>query len=473
MRSVFFRSFLLTALVILLSLLVLGVAFLSMASGYIAQERRAQLDNTSDMVSEFSKYYLSSSTIFLNRDFRLSINFFGQTADATVLILGADGLVMACSEIYCVHLDQTVSSDVLQKIRHNETLLDRDLSGLFSDARITSARTLKNDTGRIVGYVLVTAASVAQTRLLMEYFRIFLLASAVVLLFAFISTYWASLRMTRPLKMMVIASQSFARGDFSIRIPTRKNKRHETEIDELASAFNAMANALQKAEELRSGFIANVSHELKTPMTTISGFINGIIDGTIPPEKQPAYLSSIREEVLRLSRLVSHMLDLTRLQSGRKTVARVFDVTELLRRILLSFEHSIEEKEMAVEVDIPDEAVPVRADPDAVTQVLYNLMDNAVKYGRPGGQLGVGLAKKAGKLHIYVRNEGPDIPPEDLPYVFERFHKADKSRGVDRASLGLGLYIVKTILGGMKEDIAVKSQNGVTEFAFTLTEYKK
>ncbi|MDR2670187.1 MAG: HAMP domain-containing histidine kinase [Oscillospiraceae bacterium] len=470
MRSAFFKSFLASAIVIFLSFLMLGITFISVASGYVTQERRDQMDMAADMLADYSATYVYGSRLELNPNYHISIHLFSQSAGATILALSENGRVVACSDLYCSHTGRVVPSEVLRKIDAGQALGPMDLNSLFDDVRVSSGRVIRTPFGRTAGYVLVTAASLSHESLLSDFARIFVLAAMGVVLFAFLSAAWSSRRMTRPLKIMGRAAQSFAQGDFSIRVPTRNRSE---EIDELAVAFNAMADALQKSDELRSEFIANVSHELKTPMTTISGFVNGILDGTIPEEKQKDYLRAIRGEVLRLSRLVSQMLDIARLQAGQTPAARAFDVTEVLRRVLLSFESAIEAKEMVVETEIPDEAVMVMSNQDAVTQVVYNLLDNAVKYGAASGVLGISLTKRGGRLHVTVYNEGPTIPPEDIPYVFERFHKADKSRGVDRASLGLGLYIVRTILSNMGEKISVTSEGGLTSFAFTLSEAKR
>ena len=241
-------------------------------------------------------------------------------------------------------------------------------------------------------------------------------------------------------------------------------------MGELAEAFNAMAESLSKAEAKRSEFIANVSHELKTPMTTIAGFADGILDGTIPPEREKEYLKTISSETRRLSRLVRRMLDLSRLQSKENVTAQEqFDVSEVMLRVLVSLETKINARHLDVDTVIPDAPVTVWGDPDAITQVCYNLLDNAIKFSAEGTTMRIGVTTKAGKACVSVRNTGETIPPEELALLFDRFHKTDRSRSVDRDGVGLGLYIVKTILGNHKENITVTSENGVTEFTFTLT----
>ena len=470
MKSIFFRSFLLTAALIFLSFLTLGVVFVSLATGYLADQRSKQLDANANAILNIGGFGFNGTLLIIDKNFLPTLTAVGTLSDATIFVANSNGKIAACSETNCLHPGKTLPDSVIQNILNARNIDAHALSGLLPDERITVGRAITSRTGYVGGYLVVSASAAGQSALLGGFTRLFLMAGLGVMLFSCLSAYWASRRMTRPLHLMGLASRRFAQGDFDIRIP---KGRSADEIDELAEAFNAMADALQKAEALRSGFIANVSHELKTPMTTIAGFIDGILDGTIPRDKGLEYLSAIRSEVMRLSRLVSGMLNIARLQAGQLPAPRPFDIVDLLCRTLLSFEGAIERKDMRVETELPEEPVVVLADPDTVTQVVYNLLDNAIKYGGAGGQLWLGLRKKGGKLSVSVRNEGPDIPAEDLPYVFERFHKADKSRGMDKASLGLGLYIVKTILGNMRESITVTSGGGVTEFVFTLSEGKR
>jgi signal transduction histidine kinase len=217
--------------------------------------------------------------------------------------------------------------------------------------------------------------------------------------------------------------------------------------------------------------VANVSHELKTPMTTISGFVDGMLDGTIPAERHEHYMRMVSEETKRLSRLVRSMLDISRLQDQegipdeKKTR---FDLTECVGQVLITFEKKINDKNLEVEVDMPEHPVFTRANQDYVTQVVYNLIDNGVKFCPQGGELGICIRESDTKAYISVSNQGETIPPEELPLVFDRFHKIDKSRSQNRDGWGLGLYIVKTIVCSHGENISVTSRDGKTEFTFTM-----
>ena len=204
-------------------------------------------------------------------------------------------------------------------------------------------------------------------------------------------------------------------------------------------------------------------------MTTIAGYTDGILDGTIPPENERQYLQIISNESRRLSRMVRRMLDVSQLQAiDPLRSGGHFDICESMRRVLISMEKKINDRHLDVDADIPEEPILVLGDNDMITQVIYNLLENAAKFAREGSTLYLGVANIDGKARVTVRNLGDTIPAEELPLLFERFHKSDKSRSEDKDGVGLGLYIVKTILEQHREHINVTSENGVTTFSFSL-----
>jgi len=293
------------------------------------------------------------------------------------------------------------------------------------------------------------------------------LAAVIVLAAAVALEWFNSKRQARPLNEMAHAAHRFAKGDFSARVSVYPRG---DEIGELTEAFNAMAEALERNDSLHREFIANISHELRTPMTSISGFADGILDGTIPPENENKYLQTISSETKRLSRLVSGMLDVSRLQddSAPQMLTGQFDLSELTVRTLLNFEGKVDAKHLEVKLDMPEEPVKVKGDEDSIVRVVYNLLDNAIKFCAEGTELYVGLWKENGKAYACVRDTGQTIPPEELQLIFDRFHKADRSRSQDKEGAGLGLYMVKAILDAHDQDIFVTSEDGVTAFTFTL-----
>lgn len=328
----------------------------------------------------------------------------------------------------------------------------------------------KGDT--MVGAVVVSSPSARWTGLLTVMSRTIVMASLWIMLAALIAVYFISERVSAPLREMRHAVKDFASGQFERRVVVQGND----EIAELGMAFNQMAQSLENLDKTRSSFMANVSHDLRSPMTTIAGFIDAIRDGIIPPEKHDYYLGIISGEIHRLSRLVSSLLDVTRIEAGeRKFVMAPFDICEMGRQILISFEQQIEAKQLAVEFLCDEDSMTALADHDAIYQIFYNICDNAVKFSRDDGVLRVGIqrveSEKKNKLQVSVYNQGQGIAAEDIPMVFERFYKGDKSRGLDRSGTGLGMYIAKTIISAHGEDIWVTSAEGKDcQFAFTLKE---
>ena len=282
----------------------------------------------------------------------------------------------------------------------------------------------------------------------------------------FFAIYAMTYRLTKPIKLMSEAAKAMAKGDFSKRIPVMS----DDEIGELSVSFNQMTNSLVQLEGMRKSFVANVSHELKTPMTTIGGFIDGILDGTIEPEKRNYYLGIVSDEIKRLSRLVQSMLSMSKLESGEFVLKpELFDFRELLCTIVISQEQRIESKSLNITGLDEIESVSVKADRDLIYQVIFNLLDNAIKFTDDSGTIDFKVKTDSKKLSFTITNTGKGIPENELPNVFERFYKVDKSRSANKNSTGLGLYIVKTILKAHGGGIVVTSkENSFTSFNVTL-----
>ena len=291
-----------------------------------------------------------------------------------------------------------------------------------------------------------------------------------IFLAAMVALYVISRRTTEPLSEIISAAKSYSKGQFDTKI----EYTGQDEVAELAMAINDMAASLEHIEEIRSSFLGNVSHDLRTPMTTISGFVDGILDGTIPPEKHEKYLNIISEEVKRLSRLVNTLLEMSRLESGTGLKLVDFNLSETARTVLVSLESKISKKNIDIVFETDEDDVFANADKDIIHRVVFNLMDNAVKFTPEYGKISISVlavadGRKKRKAKFVIRNTGEGIPKEELPYLFERFYKTDHSRSLDKSSTGLGLYIAQTSIRNHGEEIHVDSVVGeYTEFEFTL-----
>ncbi len=391
--------------------------------------------------------------------------------DVTVLITDNSGRILleAGHDREEISEGFSIPKTLMDEVNNGSVVFEKAVNySIFSQTQAVYAVPVYNDYNSVCGTVFVCASSMMLTELLEVIIKAVVVAILWVLLAALIAVYFISDRVISPLKEISYAAKKFASGKFDTRVPVRGSD----EVSELAVAFNNMAESLDNYDMMRNTFMSNVSHDLRSPMTSISGFVDGILDGVIPPEKHEYYLQIVSAEIKRLSRLVASLLDLSRIQAGeRKFTMAPFDICEMGREILISFEQKINDKKLEVEFDTDDDRMTVVADRDAIYQIVYNLCDNAVKFALEGGVLSLKIQKLKGrKALVSVYNEGQGIAEADIPYVFERFYKSDKSRGLNKSGVGLGLFISKTIIEAHGEKIWVESDFGEDCcFYFTLS----
>ena len=473
-RGLYWRQMAVTVGMVALTLVLLGVSFFSLSYNYARSQQSDELLDRAEIMSRLSVDYLESGRYLNIEDLRNDPGFqqlasFGATvSDVQFMICDTEGHVLLSTDENLSGKVVTMPEEMTREILEEGSTSHRDdLDGLYEQKRmVVGVPVVNRDTDRTVGVVYAVSLSTSADTMWQGFVGLFFMTAFVVLMIAFMASSITAMRQVQPIREMVQATRQYAEGDFDVRM---KDYGQRDEMGELAASFNNMAESFQQTERQRREFIANISHELKTPMTTIAGYTDGILDGTIPPENEKQYLRIIANESRRLSRLVRRMLDVSQLQAiDPLRNGNHFDVCESMRRVLISMEKKINDRHLDVEADIPDEPILVLGDNDMITQVIYNLLENAAKFAREGSTLYLGVAMMDGKARITVRNVGETIPAEELPLLFERFHKSDKSRSEDKDGYGLGLYIVKTILQQHKEEINVTSENGVTTFTFSL-----
>ena len=472
MKSTFSRTLSAVAVALLAAMLLIGIFFQLLVKDYLTDTAMDSLKSDGEVLVQLIQAGYTEDPIS-DRNFSIALTVATSVSGADAVICDASGRLLLCarSPLGCSHQGMMVGKDYLEGVFRTGCVSDTGvIQGLYPDTRyVVALPVLDPDTGDRIGIVIMSTPAESTLSVLRRISEIFIFVAILVVLLAvcLMTVYVRS--QSIPLRDMAKAARAFGHGELTARVDTDGN--YTQEVEELALAFNNMASSLQKSEYQRQEFVANVSHELKTPMTTISGYVDGILDGTIPKEKSRQYLQVVSDETKRLNRLVRSMLDISRLQDQQGIAEEQklrFDVEEALGQVLITFEQKITAKELDVRVDMPEHPVYTHAHQDHITQVLYNLLDNAVKFCPAGGQLGVSIREGGGKVYVSVSNEGQTIPPEELPLVFDRFHKLDKSRTQNRDSWGLGLYIVKTIIGSHGEDISVTSRDGQTTFTFTL-----
>ena len=471
-KGIYWRTFTVTVGMVALTLVLLGASFFALTYSYIMTEKRSELKDRAEIIAQLAVRSYNEPALFQRWD-TLQENL-ENLADVAQAMSDTNFVIWMPKLGVYIHTDTSVDYNRLTLPEAMSARLDRgetyagttDL-GVYEKPRFVVAVPARvAEGGTVVGPVLAIAEPNAMTEMWRAFLGIFGMTAITVLLIAFVATATTAMQQTKPIRDMAAAARRFAEGNFDARV---QDPGRDDEIGELVEAFNAMADSLQKTEQQRREFIANISHELKTPMTTIAGYADGILDGVISPAEEGQYLSIISAESRRLSRLVRRMLDVSQLQSMDLIREKApFDLSESMRRVLVSMEKKITSRGLDVDVEIPEDPVIVLGDNDLLTQVVYNLLENAAKFAAQGSTLFLGLEKRGEKAVVTVRNTGDTIPPEELPLLFERFHKTDKSRSEDKDGVGLGLYIVRTILEQHREKISAASENGVTTFSFTV-----
>ena len=445
--SLYWRQFMLTAGMVVLTMALLGVSFYALSYNYTVSEKRQEMQDRAVLVAQLSVDYFTAGDD-AERDqgdaLRSLAGVASRMTDVDFLICDTTGSVLLTTDADLAGKTVVIPEDITQTVLGSERLYEgRSTVGVYEKKQFVVGVPMTDADGNTLGLVLAVMNSAELMQMWRSFIALFFMTSAIILLLAFVASFVTSMRQIQPLTEMVKATRAYAGGDFDVR------------MQETGDCGE------------RRDFIANVSHELKTPMTTIAGYTDGILDGTIPPEKERQYLQIISDESRRLSRLVRRMLDISQIQN-KEMKKEEFDLCESARIALLSMEKKITDRGLDVDAEIPEDSVMVQGDRDLITQVIYNLLENAAKFATPGSQLYLGLAVNGEKAYVTVRNLGSTIPAEEIPLLFERFHKSDKSRSEDKDGYGLGLYIVKTILAQHKEQITVTSQDGVTAFTFTM-----
>ena len=477
--NIFTKYFLTFGAIFLVLLIVLGVSLLLLVNNYTAGERTALLRQNVESISNTIEGTLITQD--MNYKYSMEKELLCETLatvsdsiEADVFVCDAEGNIILCRDraatmpIYgyftpCdVHDNISIDSNVLSAVYQEGEIVSRVS---FQNRQCFVVGTPIYSNGRIIGTVFAIAET-GFDNLSFAVFRIFLISAFFCLILAFICLYYLTKKMVTPLQQMSKAAKQFAVGDFSYRVKVSG----EDELADLGRAFNDMADALDVLESSRRSFVSNVSHELKTPMTSIAGFIDGILDGTIPKDKQDYYLKIVSAEVQRLSRLVISMLNMSKIESGDfEMKPRNYDIADQIIHILLTFEQKIEEKNIDIRGLDNFSPTYIVADPDMIYQAIYNLIDNAVKFTNEGGYIEFTLTDNGTAIELKIKNSGTGIKNEELSRVFERFYKVDKSRSLDAKGAGLGLYLVKLMIEMHAGKVAAKSESEDTaEFSFTL-----
>lgn len=474
----FLRFYIVSGLVIMAAFIVFGLMTIAMITMHWWNEKMDMLNDNSesiatDYINAVYRQENDLSTLLLGND----IQTISEATEADYFICDTSGKIIVCKEfletngrVCPKHSAIEISADLVERARRERFSSFRSLDDNIRDSFVVAMPIVY--AGTVVGEVFAVEDAVQG---LLPYvgsmFKMVFYAFLVALLVAYIIIYFYSRRITKPIGDMIEATSRYAKGDFTYHVNAEGSSQ---EMVNMAEAMNKMVDELAIDDKAKKSFVANVSHELKTPMTTIGGFVDGILDGTIPKEKEDEYLRTVSNEVKRLSRLVVAMLNLSKIESGEISIKpNKYNVSSQIIEVLLSMEQRLDEKKISVDglEDMSD--LKIYADRDLLHQVIYNLLDNAVKFTPEGGTITFFGKYENDATTITIRNSGQGISDDEISRIFERFYKVDQSRSFDVKGVGLGLYIVKTIVNMHDGVIKADSKKGeYTEFTFTIPDYK-
>lgn len=317
--------------------------------------------------------------------------------------------------------------------------------------------------GEIDGYMIMVMQNESERNFNM--FIIWITVIIEIIISAIVIKIVTNQIIIRPIDNINNVAKRLAKGEVEKRVVVNCNN----EIGELSESFNIMAECLEKSDTKRREFISNVSHELRSPITSIKGFIGGILDGVIPRDRENYYLKIVYDEVDRLARLVNDLLDMSAMESGKFNLAITeFDINQVISLCILNLEHKIQEKGLNVKATFHNNRAYVLGDRDRIIQVVTNIIENSIKYSNDDGEIKIDVYSKGEKIYVDIFNSGECIEEKELNKIWDRFYKSDKSR-TNKLSTGLGLPIVRSILSQHNEDIWVKNIEGKgVSFIFTL-----
>ncbi len=466
-KSLFNRYFAICSAVLLVTIVLMGILVIGFSATYFSETSQASLRKNAEQaaqitISGMANYnYQKVPTATVQNGYRIVSQITGNH----FFLVNVEGKTLICSEgENCNHRTYTISEGVMEKAVSGEYDGTGTLDGIYDTSHYIVGIPITHN-GETLAVLFAATEATDVWFFIMDLVDIIVFCALIATAVSSVTIYFVTNKMTKPLREMAAAAKSFSTGDFTVRV----HAEGEDEIAQLARSFNHMADSVADLESVRRSFIANVSHELKTPMMTIGGFIDGILDGTVPEEKREQYLQIVSEEVKRLSRMVKSMLSIARIEAGdMKLNPTDFDVNELVCRTVFAFEQKIEAKNLEI-MGLESDEVFVNADNDLIHQVIYNLIDNAVKFVDDGGCISFSYAVKDKMVYVSVKNTGAGIAQSELPRLVDRFEKTDKSLSLDKTGVVLGLYIVQTIVNQHKGDLLVKSVEGeYTEFTFSV-----
>lgn len=473
MNTLFKKQFFMQSLILIISFVLLGAGLTRAFSSFFVEQKKEVLIEQSQKIAKTFKqaYFLEGRYGLLT--LQTEIEILEDYLNSSFIFIDSDDIIRVMStdinpKWYNKKLEFNKELKKTKDDIYYETL--GNIDDIFDEPMLSIGRPVTiND--EYIGSIFINTPVTDLTRTVEKSYQIIMLFTIFAIIGAFVMVYLFSKKISLPLIEINKAAKIMAKGDFKKRIYINS----KDEIGQLAIVLNDMAQSLDEQEKRRREFISNISHDIRSPLTSMKGFVEAIIDGTIPKEKEEKYLKIVLEETERLTKLANNILDITKLEDEDedKNNNATFDINELIRRIIISFEARAISKNLDIKLSFAEKETCVFADLEKIQRVIYNLIDNAIKFTDNNKSIFIKTIVKGEKVFVSVKDEGQGISKEDQKRIFDRFYKVDSSRGKDKKGSGLGLSIVREFIISQKETIELKSElNKGSEFIFSLTKVK-
>lgn len=469
MNTLFKKQFIMQSFVLIISFVLLGAGLTKAFSSFFVEQKKDLLVEQSKKISKTFKqaYFLDGryGLLALQNEIEILEEYLNASF---IFIDDKDNIKIISTDIDSKWYNKKVDFKKILEENKNESYYEikGNMGGIFNEPMLSIGRPM-NINEQYIGTIFINTPVTDLFLTVEKAYQIIMLFTIFAIIGAFILVYLFSKKITLPLIEISNAAKIMAGGDFKKRVYINS----KDDIGQLANVLNDMAESLDEQEKRRREFISNISHDIRSPLTSMKGFLEAIIDGTIPEEKKEKYINIVLEETERLTVLANNILDINKLEdmdNQNKNVS--FDINELIRRIIISFEARAINKSLDIKISFAEKETFVFADLEKIQRVVYNLIDNAIKFIENEKCIYISTNVKNNKVFVSIKDEGPGISLEDQKRIFDRFYKADYSRGKDKKGSGLGLSIVKEFILSQGETIELKSElNKGSEFVFSLT----
>lgn len=473
-KSIFSKQLVVCIGVLFISFIVSGVTLSQVFTSHFVERQKQILLEKGERITHFYAQIGAESgwlneiavATMLNNEIRILFEYL----NISIFLVNTDYIVTGTSpdivDILGIPIDASIRPEVTRTLLGEQVAIQGFLGEIFEEHQLAIGFPVIIR-GELAGSIFLSVSMPELQRSIADVIYIMSASMVVLFLIAFLLIYVSSRNIINPIKEINEAAKVIADGNFEKRITINS----KDEVGQLVESFNNMAQSLENHENTRTEFIANVSHDIRSPLTSIRGFLEAIMDGTIPKEKHDHYLKIVLDECIRLSKLANNLLYVSNIHyMGKEHLEmKAFDINVLIKETVIKFDNISINKDIKVSIILSRENNTVIADYVKIQRVVYNLLDNAIKFSKKGGLITIETTAKEGKLYVSIKDNGEGISLDEQKNIFERFYKVDSSRGKDKVGSGIGLSIVSEFIKAHNEKIVVNSSLGQgCEFVFTL-----